>query len=606
MTTDQYDDDLILGYIEDELTDEQTVAFEQMLKADPRLASLVASMKQDRQMLSELDQVTAPMEMSDYVSAQLERQMLLGPLPQRRKSTPTNYSTPQSRSHSRMMRIFSYGSLAAMFLVVVGLMYHHIGSQSLIERTEQMTFSTDAANGPTVVMKQEKSQTNTIDDLLKLPPSLPANQPTDLAIAGVSKLKKTEDLGTIDARGGALDMDDNFAEARVRTDLYASDQTKAVKDRKVTVDGIIAMNGGEAVTTAPAAVSAPVVAMVEPANPVRSSVESELPMHEQTYLGLQAQQPLSRAMTAAVEVDQNVVADSNMLRQLSPTTDKLAKSGTVTEAIADSPTVVMAPTPKIMSGTSILGDKPLETMDDVAGDAKPQEVRMYWDESESQRQKNLLPEVASALTPAAKPSTSAPVILGGDHAVKTFFTAPPNTNTNSSYKLGRSDVAGIMSNADDVASSNNLLQQQQSVCVIESRHPDQTINQITQWAVSNSIRIVNPPVPPKPKVSAAKPLTKEELKAMQEASPRQVITLDIPANQVPVLVNWLNNQTSQLNNWIAPLPQSNTANQSYQRLQQELPLAPTIPLVPPDDKLQVQLMVVPDTRPVTTDEKNKP
>jgi hypothetical protein len=68
------------------------------------------------------------------------------------------------------------------------------------------------------------------------------------------------------------------------------------------------------------------------------------------------------------------------------------------------------------------------------------------------------------------------------------------------------------------------------------------------------------------------------------------------ANQVPVLVQWLNGQHNQLNNWIAPMPQSHTTNETLQRLQQELPLAPTIPFIKPDEVMAVQLMIVPDPR----------
>ena len=93
-------------------------------------------------------------------------------------------------------------------------------------------------------------------------------------------------------------------------------------------------------------------------------------------------------------------------------------------------------------------------------------------------------------------------------------------------------------------------------------------------------------------------MTKPAAKSDENADPlRQVITLNIPANQVPVLVQWLNGQTSQSNNWIAPLPQANTGNDAYQRLQQEMPLAPTLPLLKPDEPMQVQLMVIPDPRP---------
>ena len=228
MTTDMYDDNLILGYVEDELTTEEKAAFQEALNTDPRLASLVKSMMQDRQMLMALDQVTAPMELGDYVSSQLERQMLLGPLPQRRKATPTNHSTPQSRSHSRMMRIWSYGSLAAMFLIVVGLMYHHIGRQSLIERTENLSFDNNASQGSTVVMKQEKPRNNTIDNLLKLPPAPVRNEQTTSAKALTSKF--------VDKSLPASDA--GFGKLKKRELHLGSTDMKSVENVGIKLDGI--------------------------------------------------------------------------------------------------------------------------------------------------------------------------------------------------------------------------------------------------------------------------------------------------------------------------------------------------------------------------------
>ncbi|HAI11043.1 MAG TPA: hypothetical protein DCM28_05020 [Phycisphaerales bacterium] len=558
MTTDMYDENLILGYIEDELTAEQKASFEQTLKTDARLAALVSSMQQDRAVLSDLDQVTAPMELGDYVSTQLERQMLLGPLPKRRKASPTNYSTPQSRSHSRMMRIWAYGSLAAMFMVIVGLMYQHIGSQSLIERTKQMVFHSDSEQGPTVVLREDKEFDSTIDDLLKLPPAPIVNETTPAtASAKIAKNKQSSDA--------------YLAKTKKLEGMIANDADLSPKDEAASSNAL----------AIPQPTNVPMIALSKPMPEEEKSQNANKPMtmalrsrgNASASEPAPASAPAPPTVESLVAMDQpaKVTADSALLKELSPTTAKLA---------AEQPAATSPTTPLATGGAMSWSDRDADDSSQL-GLGEKSEVAIA------------LRPVAPTAAPAARQSMmSAPTQLGD-----------VRTGNDVSSKLR---VDKPVPQLGTIVTENQLgrvqLQQQQPVCVIEARRPAEAVQQITDWAISNRVQIVTPATTEQ-NAKKSNDTPKDQLDQSNTQPLRQVITLDLQANQVPVLVHWLNSQSSQLNNWIAPLPQTHTANESYQRLQQELPLAPTIPLIKPQDTMQIQLMVVPDTRPQPADKK---
>jgi len=76
--TDQFDQDLILGYIEGELDDAERAAFEATLEANHELRGLVAQLKIDRQNLRQLSRCTAPVGVVDQAMQSQERDELLG------------------------------------------------------------------------------------------------------------------------------------------------------------------------------------------------------------------------------------------------------------------------------------------------------------------------------------------------------------------------------------------------------------------------------------------------------------------------------------------------------------------------------------------------
>lgn len=76
-TMPDYDDNLLLGYVEDELSDADRAEVEKWIADDLRLASLLRGLIADRQALRDLPQPDAPAWVLDDVDQGLERSMLL-------------------------------------------------------------------------------------------------------------------------------------------------------------------------------------------------------------------------------------------------------------------------------------------------------------------------------------------------------------------------------------------------------------------------------------------------------------------------------------------------------------------------------------------------
>lgn len=113
---DRYDHNLILDYIEGDLSPSERAGFEQLLVQDRELQVLVDAMIADRQLLREMPLEQAPRDVMERVQQRMERNMLLD-------AVPLHAEDMAVRRRFRIGRLIAYGSLAAMLLVSALLMY---------------------------------------------------------------------------------------------------------------------------------------------------------------------------------------------------------------------------------------------------------------------------------------------------------------------------------------------------------------------------------------------------------------------------------------------------------------------------------------------------
>jgi hypothetical protein len=111
---DKYDHNLLLGYVEGELTPAEQARVEAMLAGDERLATLLRSMVADREALRTLTPEAVPGDLMEAVNLRLERQMLLD------EPTPLE-ETVRTHKTFRLHRALIYSGLAAMVLISAGV-----------------------------------------------------------------------------------------------------------------------------------------------------------------------------------------------------------------------------------------------------------------------------------------------------------------------------------------------------------------------------------------------------------------------------------------------------------------------------------------------------
>ncbi|MCX5659521.1 MAG: hypothetical protein NTW19_07330 [Planctomycetota bacterium] len=107
---ERYDEQMILGYLEGDLSPDQVASFEALLGQDARLRNLVAQLLLDRNALRKLPQTPAPPELLDRVNQSLERRMLLG-------SAQPEATTTAPAERYRITRLLAYAALLAFVCV---------------------------------------------------------------------------------------------------------------------------------------------------------------------------------------------------------------------------------------------------------------------------------------------------------------------------------------------------------------------------------------------------------------------------------------------------------------------------------------------------------
>ncbi|GAB4109166.1 MAG: hypothetical protein Kow00105_17600 [Phycisphaeraceae bacterium] len=134
--TDRYDQNLILGYIEGELDDEQRESFEIILAHDHELRNLVAQMKLDRDALRRLGPATAPEGLLDQVMQTQERAALLG---EPDTSEPIPLNLPVNRH--KLRRVLIYSGVAAVLLLSAAIIVPTLRPSRLIEHPSRIVLN---------------------------------------------------------------------------------------------------------------------------------------------------------------------------------------------------------------------------------------------------------------------------------------------------------------------------------------------------------------------------------------------------------------------------------------------------------------------------------
>lgn len=142
----EYDENLLLGYVEGELSDIDRARVEQWMAADPGLAKLLIGMGEDRAGLRKLPDPPTPEWMLEDVDTGLERAMLLD----------DGYEQDASvieQKRNVLFRLSAYGGIAAMLLLgayfVVQPLFDLHPTKVATDETKE---GADAPPGPAVAM----------------------------------------------------------------------------------------------------------------------------------------------------------------------------------------------------------------------------------------------------------------------------------------------------------------------------------------------------------------------------------------------------------------------------------------------------------------------
>ena len=137
--TEKYDEQLILGYVEGELTPAQETRFRKLMGSDPRLHQLVDGLVSDRQALRQATDEPLPDDLVDRVVAVMERDMLLEP-------TSTQRIAVKSVRRHYFRRIVAYSGLAAMLLISGLLVVYTLTDSQFTHQTAMTTSKGEVAS----------------------------------------------------------------------------------------------------------------------------------------------------------------------------------------------------------------------------------------------------------------------------------------------------------------------------------------------------------------------------------------------------------------------------------------------------------------------------
>lgn len=148
----EYDELLLLGYVEGDLTDAQRARVEQWISQDPRLGSLLAKLAADRDAVRAVPEPDTPAGLMDDVDRVLERSMLL-------QSAPAEQQERVDEKRFAMRRTIAIVVAAAMLLVVTAVVI-----QSIVGLGADPVAPRDLAMGGRPAPGESPTPSDTVDE----------------------------------------------------------------------------------------------------------------------------------------------------------------------------------------------------------------------------------------------------------------------------------------------------------------------------------------------------------------------------------------------------------------------------------------------------------
>ncbi|QNN24295.1 hypothetical protein HED60_19125 [Planctomycetales bacterium ZRK34] len=192
MSVEQYDENLLLGYVEGELTADETARVEAWAAEDTRLAGLLASMQADRKALAAMPDPPTPEWLMDEVDRQLERAMLVDMGPQQ-------FADTSIAQRHIMRRIVLGTAVAAMLMVVAGVVI-----SSLTGVSESPHFAMNGEPKPTETdVTMTDAEDATLPDVPAVAETVPSEQPAEPAVVMTEPGKAAESAEPVEPVKGS-------------------------------------------------------------------------------------------------------------------------------------------------------------------------------------------------------------------------------------------------------------------------------------------------------------------------------------------------------------------------------------------------------------------
>ena len=170
----EIDPNLILDYVEGELTPEDRARVEAWMADDPHLAQRIGEMSEDRAALRSMPDEVPPHDLVDASVAQLERQMLmeLDPIPQRPMAG-------NAASRWRIGPLLAYSGIAAVLAITCTVVYQSLQGGNAANDADVLAYEPDSDFGFADAPHRAQQQAAVADRL----PSASAPAPSDEPVA---------------------------------------------------------------------------------------------------------------------------------------------------------------------------------------------------------------------------------------------------------------------------------------------------------------------------------------------------------------------------------------------------------------------------------------